>query len=538
MRLSSRCAAASFFVIFFCRPGPAAELSLPAAKVLAAPASGAVETKTADEWCELAESRTGGSATASDLAEVAGCFRRAAELGSVRAMTALGRLHRDGRLGRRDYWEARRWFEQAAAAGDPTAQRELGLMLRDGLCGQPLLAKGFEWLERAARSGDGAAQYEVGRMLCLGQGIERDPEEGEGWFQLALENGEGRGQFGQAMLLLDGLGRPRDRVRAFELLFAAAERVEGKDAAGAVARCCKEATPDEKARLQAILRARLEPSKALICSGSYLDCCLAALEQLEDEAAVRGFLERLAAMEDGRAGWLAARQAYAGRYGAPDPARVRRCLQAARATHPVDGARLLAMLDSVVAETPALRQEAHQHLVAMAEQGDVEAAVILAQRMQHGIGEEANPAAAERFYRMVEPRAAMAAGVLPSLTEWQRLVEKSPVAPPPAELKRLVAAAAKTQGRGRDLSPVPVFRLPPGYPFELRRMEVEGEATVEFVVDAEGRTRDVRTVKSTHPLFAAAAEGSVRQWRFAPGKRKGRRVNVLLQQPVSFRLQD
>ncbi len=63
-------------------------------------------------------------------------------------------------------------------------------------------------------------------------------------------------------------------------------------------------------------------------------------------------------------------------------------------------------------------------------------------------------------------------------------------------------------------TPVATFQQRPRYPTEMRRAGVSGEAMIRYVVDVEGKVRDVRAIAATHPDFAAAAVDSVSGWTY------------------------
>ncbi len=124
-----------------------------------------------------------------------------------------------------------------------------------------------------------------------------------------------------------------------------------------------------------------------------------------------------------------------------------------------------------------------------------------------------------------------------------------------------------------DRMPRPTFQARPQYPFELRRAGITGEATVDFVVDANGQVQNARAIKSslsgsnaektdvvvlqrmtvagdsggaaeTQPaadvskFFEDAAVAAVSQWKFAPGQKGGRVVGTHMQVPIVFLLGD
>ncbi|HEY8994369.1 MAG TPA: energy transducer TonB [Lacunisphaera sp.] len=74
----------------------------------------------------------------------------------------------------------------------------------------------------------------------------------------------------------------------------------------------------------------------------------------------------------------------------------------------------------------------------------------------------------------------------------------------------------------------------PEFPKELSGRIREGMATVEFVVDAEGRVRVPAVTSASHPAFGAAALASVRAWRFAPPQHQGRSVQIMTERTVRF----
>lgn len=83
--------------------------------------------------------------------------------------------------------------------------------------------------------------------------------------------------------------------------------------------------------------------------------------------------------------------------------------------------------------------------------------------------------------------------------------------------------------------PVLVRRVPPVYPEEARRRDVEGLVLLEAVLDRDGRVEpDVKVLRSI-PLLDAEAIAAVRQWRFSPARaRGGETVRVILEVPIRF----
>ena len=93
----------------------------------------------------------------------------------------------------------------------------------------------------------------------------------------------------------------------------------------------------------------------------------------------------------------------------------------------------------------------------------------------------------------------------------------------------------------RDLDQIPQpkgIRAAPVYPTEMKRQGISGTVVLVFIVDTKGDVRDVRIVKSTNDKFNQSAIDAVSQWKFHPGKKGGRLVNVRMQIPISFNLAD
>lgn len=76
------------------------------------------------------------------------------------------------------------------------------------------------------------------------------------------------------------------------------------------------------------------------------------------------------------------------------------------------------------------------------------------------------------------------------------------------------------------------------YPDACRNEGIQGRVIVQFVVTKEGKVSDARVVKSVHKFLdkeALRVVNNMPHWR--AGAYKGKRVNVLVTMPISFRLQ-
>ncbi len=63
--------------------------------------------------------------------------------------------------------------------------------------------------------------------------------------------------------------------------------------------------------------------------------------------------------------------------------------------------------------------------------------------------------------------------------------------------------------------------LPVVYPYELLREAIEGDATVVFFIDPEGRVQKTKVTSASHEAFGRALEASLMAWTFKPATRNG-----------------
>ena len=76
------------------------------------------------------------------------------------------------------------------------------------------------------------------------------------------------------------------------------------------------------------------------------------------------------------------------------------------------------------------------------------------------------------------------------------------------------------------------------YPDLLREAGIAGQTQLQFVVDAEGRVEpgSVTVVSATHQGFEAASLRAAEKFRFRPAKIGGRAVRVVINMPITWRL--
>jgi periplasmic protein TonB len=87
-----------------------------------------------------------------------------------------------------------------------------------------------------------------------------------------------------------------------------------------------------------------------------------------------------------------------------------------------------------------------------------------------------------------------------------------------------------------DKAPVPLVRIAPVYPPELKRNRVQGTVNVVFIVDEFGNVKRPSIEKSSNREFNENALKAVRQWTFEPGEKDNKKVKTRVRLPLSFTL--
>lgn len=118
---------------------------------------------------------------------------------------------------------------------------------------------------------------------------------------------------------------------------------------------------------------------------------------------------------------------------------------------------------------------------------------------------------------------------------------ETPPAETPSEQNATLSAAQLTAlgpagQRPQVMGGMGSFYLSIEYPEEARRRGIQGRVVLDFIVDTEGYTKDVRVLKSLHPLCDSSAVAALERTRFVPGKRDGEAIPVRMRLPVRFQL--
>ena len=88
-----------------------------------------------------------------------------------------------------------------------------------------------------------------------------------------------------------------------------------------------------------------------------------------------------------------------------------------------------------------------------------------------------------------------------------------------------------------DVPPQLLERATPRYPPRAQAEGVRGKVTLSFIVDAQGRVREIQVLEAVPGgVFDEAAKEAVERYRFSAGRYKGKAVNVRGRVVVRFDL--
>jgi len=84
--------------------------------------------------------------------------------------------------------------------------------------------------------------------------------------------------------------------------------------------------------------------------------------------------------------------------------------------------------------------------------------------------------------------------------------------------------------------PTPVRIINPEFSEPARQAGFEGRVTMSFIVDKDGNPEDIRVVNPAGLGLDEESVNAVHQWKFKPGQKEARPVNVQFSAETSFRL--
>ena len=122
-----------------------------------------------------------------------------------------------------------------------------------------------------------------------------------------------------------------------------------------------------------------------------------------------------------------------------------------------------------------------------------------------------------------------------SVVENQALRVPAPVPEPPMQL----AAVPEVRASEPDYVARYLHHPPPSYPWQARRMGIEGRVVLQVEILQNGNAGRIEIRRSSgHELLDQAAIKAVGGWRFDPARIAGAPIIAWAEVPISFRLTD
>ncbi len=88
----------------------------------------------------------------------------------------------------------------------------------------------------------------------------------------------------------------------------------------------------------------------------------------------------------------------------------------------------------------------------------------------------------------------------------------------------------------RGVFPRPIYQPVPEYDDKARKKKIEGTVTLSVIVTKEGRTADIKVVKTLTPGLDQQAIKAVSRWKFEPVAQDGQACPMRMNVEVSFHL--
>ena len=104
-----------------------------------------------------------------------------------------------------------------------------------------------------------------------------------------------------------------------------------------------------------------------------------------------------------------------------------------------------------------------------------------------------------------------------------------------AELDEMEPGAYSKRATSDLAWPVPLRKVDPKYPPELRKENVEGEVVLYAVIRKDGSVDSIQLVRSVDPNLDANAMDALAQWKFRPAQRRGEPVDLEAVVHIPFR---
>lgn len=143
------------------------------------------------------------------------CFTKAAQLGSIQAITDLGWAYFWGKGVQRNHRKCVKLFRKAAKEGNALAMYNLGYRLLNGEGVRKNTDEGMKWLHRALRAGDTYAIAALGHIYLEGKnGIAPNPKKALYYLRRGVREGDSASLNNLGLAYYEGTGVKRNYAKA------------------------------------------------------------------------------------------------------------------------------------------------------------------------------------------------------------------------------------------------------------------------------------------------------------------------------------
>lgn len=89
-----------------------------------------------------------------------------------------------------------------------------------------------------------------------------------------------------------------------------------------------------------------------------------------------------------------------------------------------------------------------------------------------------------------------------------------------------------------DTIPVPSYKTNPKYPYRAKRLGINGEVKIKFLVDKEGVVSRISIIEANPPdIFNQSVLDAVSSWKYSPGELLGRKVATYVTTTIIFQME-
>ncbi len=104
-----------------------------------------------------------------------------------------------------------------------------------------------------------------------------------------------------------------------------------------------------------------------------------------------------------------------------------------------------------------------------------------------------------------------------------------------AELNESMPGNGMINGPSELAGPVPLRKVDPKYPPELRTSHVDGEVVLYAIIRKDGSVDSIQLVHSVDPHLDANAMEALAQWKFRPAEKRGEPIDLEAVVHIPFR---